>query len=178
MKKTWRQALTLVLALAATTGGLAVNRISQGAQASEAMPTAQDLYSKTFPDAAGKEYPLSALKGHVVVVNFWATWCVPCVEEIPSLSKMSASYAKKVEFVGIGIDSAANVAEFQKKIGPSYPLLVASSDGSDLVRAFGDPQGGLPFTIVIDKKGNIRNIKLGPVDEAELRGWLAPLTKS
>jgi thiol-disulfide isomerase/thioredoxin len=175
VKKPLRQTLTVALAITAALAGLSLQRISAGATG-DAQTSAQELYGKSFPDAAGKPYAMADLKGHVVVVNFWATWCVPCVEEIPELSKISTSYGKKVEFVGIGIDSAANVAEFVKKIQASYPLLVASSDGSELVRDFGDNAGGLPFTIVIDKKGNIKNSKLGPVDEAELRRWLAPLT--
>lgn len=173
-----RQTVTIALAIAATAAGLAVNRISAGAAAADAAPTAQEFYAKSFPDATGKSFPMADLKGHVVVINFWATWCVPCVEEIPSLSKISTSYGKKVEFIGIGIDSAANIAEFEKKVQASYPLLVAASDGSELVRDFGDSMGGLPFTIIIDKKGNVKNSKMGPVDEAELRRWLAPLTGS
>jgi thiol-disulfide isomerase/thioredoxin len=177
MKKTLRQTLTVALAVTAAAAGLALHHISAGATG-DAPVSAEELYSKSFPDAAGQAHPMADLKGHVVVINFWATWCVPCVEEIPALSRISSSYGKKVEFVGIGIDSATNIAEFEKKIQASYPLLVASSDGSELVRDFGDNAGGLPFTIVIDKKGNIKNSKLGPVDEAELRRWLAPLTKS
>jgi thiol-disulfide isomerase/thioredoxin len=162
-----------LIAIAALSAGLFANRM--GASAATAEPSAASLYDKSFPDAAGKVHAMSELKGHLVVVNFWATWCVPCVKEIPELSKISNGYGKKVQFVGIGIDSADKIAEFQQKSPASYPLLVAQTDGSDLVREFGDSAGGLPFTIVIDQKGVIRDTKMGPVDEAELRQWLKSL---
>jgi thiol-disulfide isomerase/thioredoxin len=171
MKPIVRNVTIAALALAAAGAGLAVNQMGAQAAASPTL-SADNLYTKSFPDAGGKAYPLSALKGHVVVINFWATWCVPCVKEIPELSKISASYGKKVQFIGIGIDHADKIAEFEKTTPASYPLLVADTGGTDLVREFGDNAGGLPFTIVIDAKGVVRETKMGPVDEEELRGWL------
>ena len=176
MKSIARTLTVCALALASASVGLAVNHFN--ANAATTQPSASDLYSKTFPDSGGKDFPLAGLKGHLVVINFWATWCVPCVKEIPELSKMSTDYGKKVQFIGIGIDHAANIADFQKSAQASYPLLVADTGGTDLVRAFGDNAGGLPFTIVIDAKGVVRQTKMGPVDEAELRGWLKSLGAS
>ena len=173
MSRFMKSAAVCLAAIASLGAGLAANRMSAQAAAPES--SAASLYDKTFPDAAGKMHPMSDLKGHLVVVNFWATWCVPCVKEIPELSKISTGYGKKVQFVGIGIDSADKIAEFQQNSPVSYPLLVAKVDGSDLVREFGDNAGGLPFTIVIDQKGVIRDTKLGPIDEAELRQWLKSL---
>jgi peroxiredoxin len=104
---------------------------------------------------------------------------VPCVEEIPELSRISTEYRQRnVAFVGIGIDSATNIAEFEKKIQASYPLLVAGATGSDLVREYGDTAGGLPYTLVLDDKGTVRASKLGRVSEKELRDWLKPLAGS
>ena len=176
MKTIARTLTVCAIALGSAALGLAVSHFN--ANAATTQPSASELYSKSFPDSNGKDFPLAGLKGHVVVINFWATWCVPCVKEIPELSKMSAGYGKKVQFIGIGIDHATNIADFQKTAQASYPLLVADTGGTDLVREFGDNAGGLPFTIVIDAKGVVRQTKMGPVDEQELRGWLKSLGAS
>jgi thiol-disulfide isomerase/thioredoxin len=147
------------------------------AGAADAAGTA--FFSQTFPDSAGKPHALADYRGKVVVINFWATWCVPCVEEIPELSRLSSEYRpKNVAFVGIGIDNASNIVDFEKKVTASYPLLVAGTMGSDLLREYGDTAGGLPFTLILDGKGAVRATKLGKVSEKELRAWLKPLTGS
>ncbi|MGA2550169.1 MAG: TlpA disulfide reductase family protein [Burkholderiaceae bacterium] len=169
------RAFSLVLALAALCAGIYFGtRQLDAAKAADA--PAATFFTQNFPDAAGQPHAFSEYKGKIVVVNFWAPWCVPCVEEIPEFSKVSAEYQKRnVVFVGIGIDSASNIAEFQKKVQASYPLVVAGATGSELVRQYGDTAGGLPFTLVLDSKGSVRASKLGRVTEDELRGWLKPL---
>ena len=132
------------------------------------------LFAQTLPDASGAAHALSTYRGKVVVVNFWATWCVPCVEEIPAFSRLQSEFASGVSFVGIGIDSPSNIAMFEKKIRPTYPLLVADASGTELARAFGDTSGSLPFTVVIGVDGRVTASKLGRVDESELRAWLRP----
>lgn len=137
------------------------------------------LFSQSFSDSEGKAVSLTPLKGKIVVVNFWAPWCAPCVEEMPRLSKLAAEYkSHNVEFLGIGIDSAHNIADFQKKVQVTYPLVVGGAQGSDLVREFGDNAGALPYTFILDGSGNVRESKLGQITEKELRAWLKPLTAS
>ncbi|MFP3741288.1 TlpA disulfide reductase family protein, partial [Burkholderia sp. SIMBA_019] len=76
-----------------------------------------------LPDPAGAELDLSKLRGKTLVVNFWAPWCGPCVEEMPELTALHGEYAQRnVEFVGIGIDSASNIQQFLKKVPVAYPL--------------------------------------------------------
>jgi thiol-disulfide isomerase/thioredoxin len=128
------------------------------------------LWASTLPDANGHRMNLAGLKGQTLVVNFWASWCGPCVEEMPALSALQAQYASKgIKFVGIGVDSAANINGFLKKVAVSYPIYVAGFGGADLARAFGNTAGGLPFTVVIDRNGRVRYSKLGRVDIAELK---------
>src|SRR5271168_5007917 len=127
---------TVALALLGLAAGIGAAYFSQDSVEAAATPP-KDLalfYDQSFPDASGKQVDFKEYRGKIVVINFWATWCVPCVEEIPELSRMQTEYIKKdVLFVGIGIDNATNIAEFQKKVSASYPLLVAGSHGSELV---------------------------------------------
>lgn len=170
-----RKAVVLVLAgfAALAAGALAAYR--QHAPQVPASGAAAMLFAQTLPDGEGTPRSLSSYRGQVLVVNFWATWCAPCVEEIPAFSRLQTEYGAKVKFLGIGIDTASNIASFQQKIRPSYPLLVAGAVGTELAREFGDRSGGLPFTVVLGAGGDVKAVKVGRVDEKELRAWLTPL---
>ncbi len=110
----------------------------------------------SLPDSAGKPIEMSRFAGRPLVVNFWATWCPPCVEEMPELSALyKERKAKGLQMIGIGIDSAAKVADFAARSPVSYPLVVAGLSGTELARAFGNTTGGLPFTVLIDRHGRI-----------------------
>jgi thiol-disulfide isomerase/thioredoxin len=136
----------------------------------------QTLYKTSLPDAAGAQQSLGQYRGKPVVVNFWASWCAPCVKEMPALSGLQRQYAKKgVAFVGIGVDSAKNVSQFLSKVKVDYSIYVAGFGGADLARQFGNNAGGLPFTIVIDKAGHVRYTKLGEIDPAALGATLNAL---
>ncbi|MCG1038312.1 MULTISPECIES: TlpA disulfide reductase family protein [Burkholderiaceae] len=127
------------------------------------------LFASSLPDPAGQPQPLAQYRGKVTVVNFWASWCAPCVKEIPALSRLQRRYADKgVRFVGIGVDSARNVSQFLSKVTIGYPVYVAGFGGANLARQFGNQAGGLPFTVVIDKSGHVRYLKLGEIDAARL----------
>lgn len=127
------------------------------------------LLASSLPDPAGQPQSLAQYRGKVTVVNFWASWCAPCVKEIPALSALQRRYANKgVRFVGIGVDSARNVSQFLSKLTIGYPVYVAGFGGADLARQFGNQAGGLPFTVVIDKAGHVRYLKLGEIDATRL----------
>lgn len=126
------------------------------------------LYAASLPDLAGNTIALSQLKGRPVVANFWATWCAPCVEEMPHLDALSKSLPN-IQFVGIGIDTAANIAQFVTKIPVSYPLYVAGHAGIGLVRELGNAAGGLPFTVLLDAEGHIFDTILGQVSLEDLQ---------
>jgi thiol-disulfide isomerase/thioredoxin len=148
---------------------------AQAAQPATQNPVAQ-LWAAPVTNADGKPQSLSLFKGHPVVVNFWASWCGPCVEEMPSLAQLHREYAKKgIEFVGLGVDSDKNVKAFLQKVPVDYPVYVIGFGGADLARAFGNNAGGLPFTVVIDAKGNVRSTKLGQIQPKELKQTLDAL---
>jgi peroxiredoxin len=122
------------------------------------------LLSQTLPDPQGTPFDLGTLRGTPMVVNFWATWCAPCVEEMPELSEMHTQLSPKgVQVVGIGIDTPANVAQFVKRMQVSYPLVVAGIEGAELARQFGNASGALPYTVLIDRQGRVVHRILGRV---------------
>ena len=116
---------------------------------------------------------LDALDQHILVCNFWATWCPPCVEEIPALMRVRERYkARNVEFVGIAIDQAAKVREFATKLAISYPVFLADGSGIELVRTLGNSSGGLPFTLLFDRSRQVVARKLGALSEQEMTGMV------
>jgi len=120
------------------------------------------LYAASFPDLSGRTRHLSEWKGQILVVNFWATWCAPCREEIPLLIAARQKYGYKgVEIVGIAIDNASKVAEFAANYKIPYPILLAEANGLDLMRELGNRAGGLPYTVFLDPEGNVAERKLG-----------------
>ena len=162
--------------IAAGTLALALLLPACPAFAAEDSAGPQALWASALPNTAGQTQTLSKYKGHPLVVNFWASWCGPCVQEMPELSAMQTRYLPKgIQFVGIGVDSADNIQGFLKKVKVTYPIYVAGFGGADLARAFGNSAGGLPYTVVIDAQGTVRYSKLGRIDAAELRQALNAL---
>lgn len=134
------------------------------------------LFAETMNDAKGRPQPLAQWKGKALVVNFWAPWCAPCVEEMPELDELAAESAKKnINIIGIGIDSPANIAQFAEKFKISYPLYVSGLRGTELAREFGNKAGGLPYTVLIGADGQVRKTYLGRLKFAELKADLAAL---
>jgi thiol-disulfide isomerase/thioredoxin len=156
--------------------GPRVSEVAHAAQPASNESAVAQLWTAPVTTVDGKSQSLSALKGRPIVVNFWASWCGPCVEEMPALSQLQRDYAKKgIQFVGLGVDSGKNVQAFLQKVKVAYPVYVTGFGGADLARAFGNTAGGLPFTVVIDAKGNIRSTRLGQIDPAVLKQTLDAL---
>lgn len=134
------------------------------------------LFETTLSDHGGKPVAFSAWRGRVLVVNFWATWCPPCLREMPELSESSVKYAGKgVQFVGIGIDSPSAIKEYVYRRPVSYPILVGGTEGLEVARALGNVSGALPFTVIIDASGRPVFARLGEVDARQLDQILGPL---
>ena len=128
------------------------------------------LFGQSLPDLADKPQALAQWRGKPLLVNFWATWCAPCVQEMPELSVLQTEIGESsLRIVGIGIDSAANMREFAKKLSITYPLVVGGMGGSELSRQFGNQAGGLPFTVLIGADGSIRKTYLGRLKIDEVR---------
>lgn len=137
------------------------------------------LAAASFTDLQGKPRQLAEWRGRVLVVNFWATWCPPCREEIPMLMAVREKYASNgVEIVGIAIDLATKVKEYSVSMKISYPILIAGVEGLDLVRKLGNSAGGLPYTVFADREGQIEKSKLGAMSQKELEALLGEMLKS
>lgn len=133
------------------------------------------VWDARLPDLAGRLQPLNQWQGKVLVLNFWAPWCPPCRKEIPDFVRLQARHGGAgLQFVGIALDEPDKVAAFLDDNGVNYPNLLGEADGADLSVAAGNRLGGLPFTVVFDRRGNAVATFTGGVTEARL----APVIES
>lgn len=134
------------------------------------------LLRGTYVDPAGKPLTLSSLQDKVLVINYWATWCAPCREEIPLFVRTQKEFAdKNVQFVGISIDQADKIREFAQEFKINYPLAVAGIEAIETSRRIGNKAGVLPYTVIIDRSGKVAERMLGVISETRLRKALMPL---
>jgi len=141
--------------------------------AAEVQQTVQEVLALTLPDLGGQRQSIAQWRGKILVVNYWASWCAPCVEEIPAFSRLQRQYAAQgVQFVGIGIDNVENMQAFVKATPISYPLLVADPAASQMP---GLQIKGLPYTLVIGPDGRVQGSRLGRLDESRLNSILQRL---
>jgi thiol-disulfide isomerase/thioredoxin len=146
-----------------------------GAPQVEATVIAQ-LLVIDFASVSNQQQKLGAFKGKVLVLNFWATWCPPCRQEMPAFSKVQDSLGVNgVQIIGIGIDSPSAIKEFALQYPVSYPLLMGGSTGMDLMRQLGNPNAALPYTLVIGRDGQAAFSHLGMLTEETLTARLRPL---
>jgi thiol-disulfide isomerase/thioredoxin len=120
------------------------------------------LFSATLDDLRGQSVKLASYKGKTLIVNFWASWCPPCIAEMPDLSRFYTDHASnRIQMLGIAIDNPTAVRGFLKDHPVSYPVLFGGMSGAALSTELGDAQGGLPFTVVIDGQGRVVYQHLG-----------------
>ena len=134
------------------------------------------LLALSLPDVAGKEQSIGQWRGKVVVVNFWATWCAPCREEMPEFVRAQTEFgAKGLQFVGIAVDQADKVAQFAKELGLNYPTLIGGYGAVELSKTLGNRLAALPFTIIVDRQGHVVHTQLGPLKPDQLRDIVGKL---
>ncbi len=143
--------------------------------ASPVTPTLS-IFDVTLSDLQGRPQSIGQWRGKVLVVNYWATWCHPCREEMPGFSRLQDKFRDKgVQFVGISIDDAAKIIEFQKETPTTYPLLIGEIGTMKNSADLGNTRQALPFTAVFDRQGKLALTKLGRLSEKELEPELAEL---
>jgi thiol-disulfide isomerase/thioredoxin len=134
------------------------------------------LTSTALPDLAGDSAKLEQWRGKVVVVNFWASWCAPCREEIPGLMRIQQRFAANgLQVVGIAVDTVDKSRQAANEMGISYPVLIAGLEVIDLTRRLGNRAGGLPYTVVLDREGRLVTTHLGLLSEAQLERLVRPI---
>lgn len=143
------------------------------------LPSSAPLFAATLNDLDDKPVALERYKGKPLVVNFWARWCGPCRAEIPELVKFRAAHKGKIEILGIGIEDKAEPAkEFAKAYDMDYPVFVAKDKGIPLLQAMANTKGGLPYTVFIDRNGQVVQKKLGLIKKADLDAAAVLLLKN
>lgn len=131
-----------------------------------------DFWGKKFERPEGGEVSLAALRGKPMLLNFWATWCAPCIEEMPMLDRFSREHAANgIQVVGLAIDQPSAVRKFLQRTPVGYPIGLAGLEGTDLIRALGNAAGGLPFTLALTADGSVAERKMGKLEQADLDAW-------
>ena len=130
------------------------------------------VWRQSLIQPAGGELQMTALRGKPLLLNFWATWGPPCVKEMPMLDAFyKAQRSRGWQVVGLAVDSPTPVREFLKRVPVSFPIGLAGMQGSELSRALGNPNGSLPFTVVLNAKGEVMVQKLGSIEPVDLDTW-------
>lgn len=136
-----------------------------------------DLSKWSFPDLAGDEASLDRWQGKILALNFWATWCSPCLQEMPELVALQSAYGDKgLQFVGIAVETdASQVAMMAEKLSVNYPVLVDEDVALELASALGNSDAAMPFTVIFDRSGEVIFHRKGTVGFEEISALVEPL---
>ncbi len=130
----------------------------------------------SLSDVEGVVRHSSEWKGKVIAINFWATWCPPCREEIPAFIELQQTYESQgLQFVGIALQHAEEVRGFIDEFKVNYPSLVGGDDVINLANKLGNSIGALPYTVIIDRSGHIAFTRRGPLSKSEADSEIQPL---
>ena len=134
---------------------------SEGNQAAQAM-VKHPAPGFQLPDLQDVMHDSHEWAGKVVVLNFWATWCPPCRAETPAFVELQEKYrAAGVQFVGVAIDEKDKVQDFIDTYGVTYPILVGDQNAIEIAKGYGNRFGALPYTVIINRQGNIHFVQRG-----------------
>ena len=174
--KLWLVAAGAIIALAAAYFAVPKQPKQVTSQAAAQGVSAEPVFAASFRDLDDKLQPLQQWRGQVVVLNFWAPWCPPCREEMPDFIKLQGKYHERgLVFIGVALDEKIKVQAFADEIGVNYPILLGEMEAVDLARKIGNRLGGLPFTVVIDRNGNIVASEVGGLTLARMEKIVLPL---
>ena len=144
-------------------------------------PAGETIISKVRPlfklkDLEDKVRDVKEWDGQVLMINFWATWCPPCRREMPAFIELQEKYQDKgFTIIGIALDEKQAVIDFTDPMGMNYPILLAEQEGIVLAKAYGNRLGVLPYTVIVDRKGNIIHRQRTELTFEQVEGMIKPL---
>jgi thiol-disulfide isomerase/thioredoxin len=169
-----RRVVLLGVGAVAAAAGIA-GAVWQGGRGRAEPPVTDSIWALRFARPAGGELALADFRGRPLLINFWATWCPPCVRELPEIDRFAATHRQTVQVIGLAIDREEPVREFLARQPVGFPVGLAALDGTELSRSLGNRVGGLPFTALLDARGHVVRHKAGETNLKELEGWLRGL---
>ena len=176
----------VLICIAAAVAGFAVssriqqNKLEEQYSVTKTRKAPDDVKRPEFelPDLDGKLRNISEWDGNVILLNFWATWCPPCRDEIPVLIDLQKKYsAQGFQVIGVAIDQAELVESYSDSMGVNYPIMVGEDKGTDISANYGNRLGMLPYTVIIGRNSMIMFIKKGEVTKDEIEELIQPLLK-
>ena len=169
-----RRAVLGLAALAAAAGSGVAWWRGQGAasEAAASAPLGEAFWSLQWETPQGSPLPMRSFFGRPVLLNFWATWCPPCVEELPLINEFyRQNKVNGWQVLGLAVDKVVPVQSFLQKMPLDFPVVMAGLSGADLARSLGNLAGGLPFSVVMGGDGSVLHRKLGRVTASDLAVW-------
>lgn len=154
--------------------GLLSSSLGQSSKADLAKQTPLPEFS--LPDLSGKQHSIKEWQGKVLVINFWATWCPPCLKEMPEFAALQSEYSDKgLQFLGIALDDPEPVKEFIASHKINYPILMGENQGTKLAHDLGNIVNTVPFTLTVNKRGLVVQRHMGEMSREQLLKTITPL---
>ncbi len=171
-----RSTLIVTVAIIAFISGLSVRGLLSSPQANSKQESQNQLPEFSLSGLDGKQHSIKEWQGKVLVINFWATWCPPCLKEMPEFQAIQNEFSDKgLQFIGIALDEAEPVKEFISSKKITYPILLGEDQGMKIAHDLGNIVNTVPFTVVVDKKGNIVKNHMGTLTRDEFLKIFTPL---
>ena len=176
MSRRWQALLAGVFATACAAAGFFFYQWQSGEAQPDPAEAGRMVLAAKLMGVDDKLQPFEQWRGKVLVVNFWATWCAPCREEIPGFIQIQERYgARGVQFVGVAIDQKERVSPYAREMGINYPVLVGGLETMEFARQLGNRRSVLPFTLIVDRAGKVNTAQVGMIRPERLEALLKPL---